>query len=197
MFWKIATSALLALTWSLPAFASHDRRREERREERYDAQIEQLAHELEESVRHVDRQVRDARHSRRGHHDRYPQRAVRAVHELKGSARNFRRAVGRHRNSSYPLSRDLQRVVHAYDDAVHQLERIQPYAHVTADLRAVGIWIDRIAEHCESSNRNTRFNGHARRTRYDRLTRSYGERKLPSREFWSIAWKSPEHSYSR
>lgn len=190
-FWKIATSALLALTWSLPAFATHEDRKEERREDRDDVRIERLAHELEQSARHVDRQLRDSRH---GHHRGYERRAARAVHRLKDTAKHFHRQVERNRNSSHLLSRDLRRVAHAYRNAVYQVDRIHTKGHVRRDLRVVGSWIDRISERYESSIQHA---SHTRPRDYDRFARSYARQSSPASGFRRLSWQSPEHRYSR
>lgn len=190
-FWKIAATALLALTWSLPAFATH----RDRREERSDVRIERLAHELEESARHINRQIRGARHSRHGHPNRYERRAVRAVHELKDAAKHFHRVVEHNRNSSSHLSRDFDRVAHAYQVAVYQVERAHLSRHVERDLRRVGRWIERISDRCQASSRHAKYDDHPRSTRYDRYTRRYAKQRYPYRGFWSVSWKSPQRHY--
>lgn len=191
-FWKIATSALVALTWSLPAFATH----RDRREERGDVRIERLAHELEKSTRHIHRQIRDSRHSRRGHQNRYERRAVRAVHELKDAAKHFHKVVEHNRNSPSHLSRDFERVAHAYQTAVYEVDRAHLSRHAERDLRRVGRWIDRISDRCQASSRHAKYDGHARFTHSDRYTRGYARQRYPSRGFWSVSWKSPRRHYS-
>jgi hypothetical protein len=193
-FWKIATSALLALTWSLPAFATHEDRKEKRNEYREDVQIEGLAHELEQSARHIDRQLRNSRH---GHHGRYERRAVRAVHRLKDTAKHFHRGIERNRNSSHHLSRDLRRVARAYRNAVYHVDRIHTKEHVRRDLRVVGSWINRISERYGAPIHHADFDNHSQPTGYDRFAASYEKQSSPASAFWSISWQSPEYLYSR
>ena len=190
-FWRIATTALLVLTWSLPALAT-DR---DRREERDDVRIERLAHELAESARHIDHQIRDARRWRHGHHYRDEWRAVRAVHELKDAAKHFHKVVERSRGSAFHLSRDLDRVAHAYQTAVYRVERAHLFGHVERDLKTVGRWIDRISDRYEASSRNARYDVHARYAQSERYTRGYGKQSDPPRGFWSVSWQSPRHNY--
>lgn len=209
-FWKIAMSALLALTWSLPAFAAHG----DRRQERVDVRIEGLAHELEESARHIDRRIRDAHH---GHHDRNynrnydrdAKRAIRAVHELKDAAKHFHKQVERNRSSVSHLSRDIDRVAHAYETAVYKVDRAHLSGHLRRDLATVGQWIDRISDRCGASRGHASYNDQARFASYDRYdrrypynrpvrhdpyTRGYGKQSDPYRGF-SISWKSPWQHY--
>jgi hypothetical protein len=199
-FWKIATSALLALTWSLPAFATQEGRRDERRKSPYDHRIEWLANELAESAGHLDREIRGARHSRHSytpHHDRYQRRAVQAVHRLKDTAKRFHHMVERDRGSSHDLAKGLRRVAHSYRKAVHQVERMHPHRRVKRDLKAVGTWIGRISERFEPKNRHAAFSDNTRTAHYGRIEYSDGTRPGKrqgsiSHESSNVAWERPE-----
>ena len=168
-FWKIATSALLALTWSFPAFATHDDRREGRsgRSDHVDIRIERLANGLEESARHIDRRMRDARHSHRGYSGgRDERRAAKAVHELKDASKRFRKHVEKNRSLSH-LRTDFDRVAHAYRTAVYRVQRAHLSRHLERDLRAVGHWVDKI------DDRHREWNHHARNRTGDERDRNH------------------------
>lgn len=102
------------------------------------AEVQAVAHELEDAARRVHRLAERSEH----HYDRGERRALSALHELEESADHFHRQVERHRQNPFHTEADYRRLERAYWEAYRSFHGLHGYRHVEQSFHRVQSLMD-------------------------------------------------------